>query len=109
MSLLVKVQPMRSFADRPRKEASYTGSAWIGDVLPLGEDMFGRYPLLSCVDPYGQTIFNSLQVPFVIAELERRRGEMAARDAVDLSFVEELILVARECHGTHEALVFVGD
>jgi len=60
---------------------------WIGDVVDSkgvtlradGSDVIAAwiyedktYPLLSGIDPYGNTIFNDLQLPRLIEELERR-------------------------------------
>lgn len=94
--------------DAPRNRVAYRGGGWIGDILPLREDLFQQYPLLSRIDPYGYTLFNSLQVPFVIAELERRKSELGNSPESD-AYIEALIALARECDRAHVALVFIGD
>ena len=45
----------------------YNALAQIGDA--------SQYPILSTVDPYGDTVFNHLQVPQLAAELERLKSE----------------------------------
>ncbi len=108
MSLFAEMRAFRPSADPPLKRIAYTGGGWIGDVLPLGPEMFGRYPLLSCIDPYGRTVFNSLQMPFIIAELNRRRAELSMNED-GATFVAELVSLAQECEREHKALVLVGD
>jgi hypothetical protein len=44
-------------------------------LLPDRED--GTSPCLRFVDPFGDTLFNQVQIPFVVTELEKRmRGSM---------------------------------
>lgn len=64
------------------------------------------YPMLGFVDPYGNTVFNPLQMAVVLPELRRLRERMPNPPPV-LGEVEKL---AEECaNGVHVYLVFVGD
>jgi hypothetical protein len=67
------------------------------------------YPLLSGIDPYGDTVFNSLQLPRLIKELERRFEAMES--GLSRQRVGKVLGVARECQDAppHTYLVFVGD
>jgi hypothetical protein len=44
-------------------------------LLPDHED--GTSPCLRFVDPYGDTVFNQIQIPLVVAELEKRLRGLA--------------------------------
>ena len=111
MSLFADMRPLLPPSGAPLSRVGYQGKAWIGDVLPLRSDAFERYPLLSGIDPYGYTVFNSVQMPFVVAELERRQGEFAGapEGSRDAEFIAELLAFARECECSHKALFFIGD
>jgi hypothetical protein len=97
---------------------------WSGDIVdPRGVTFRGEgsdvvapemyedetYPLLSGIDPYGDTIFNSLQMPRLIKELERRFEAMDA--GLKRRTVGRVLGFARECldASPHTYLVFVGD
>jgi hypothetical protein len=71
-------------------------------VLPNEDDL--EFPLLRLVDPYGDTVFNRLQMRQLIPELERlaSRSKSAA--------VDQVLTMARVCASeVHSYLVFVGD
>jgi len=96
---------------------------WNGDIISGGVEYRAEarhvvrpemyedetYPLLSGIDPYGDTIFNSLQLPHLILELERRLEVMDA--GPKSRSVEGVLALARECLASspHTYLVFVGD
>ena len=67
------------------------------------------YPLLSGIDPYGDTVFNYLQMPRLIKELERRFEAMDAGPG--RRGVGKVLGVARECLDTplRPYLMFLGD
>jgi hypothetical protein len=67
------------------------------------------YPLLSGIDPYGDTIFNYLQLPRLIKELERRFETMDV--GLERRAVGKVLGLARESLDARGRpyLVFVGD
>ena len=89
-----------------RADASDVVAAWIY------EDQ--TYPLLSGIDPYGNTIFNYLQLPRLIEELERRLNTDDP-DTIDPGqhrrSVGKVLDLARECLDARNRpyLVFLGD
>jgi hypothetical protein len=60
-----------------------------------------KYPFLSAVDPYGDTTFNTLQVPLLVKEIENLSNP--PRDTVSevISFLNSI--------GTHQYIKFIGD
>jgi len=63
------------------------------------------FPLLRLIDPYGDTVFNSLQMQAVIPELERLR-EVGHFEKTRSRVLE----LAHQCaDGAHLFLVFIGD
>lgn len=96
---------------------------WTGDVVTHGDvdswadashvvapEMYDdekTFPLLSGIDPYGNTIFNQVQIPRFITELERRLE--AFDPGPRRRSVERVLALARDCRGAHKYLVFVGD
>lgn len=80
------------------------GATDLSSVLPaLGDPDF---PMLSLVDPYGDTIFSSLQMRAVIPELHRLR-KLSPNPQLVLDELEDLADEGAE--GIHVFLVFVGD
>ena len=80
------------------------GATDLSKVLPQVGDP--DFPMLGLVDPYGETIFSSLQMRAVIPELHRLK-KLTPNPPVALDDLEEL---ADECaDGVHVFLVFVGD
>jgi hypothetical protein len=70
---------------------------------PFGDPDF---PMLGLVDPYGDTIFNGLQMRSVIPEIQRLKKLTPNPPAV----LDELEDLADLCaNGIHLYLVFVGD
>jgi hypothetical protein len=78
----------------------------LGRILPGEYDK--KFCLLRYIDPYGNTVFNQLQLDDFIAEWRRLRDRPIGPEAtVLLDAIENL---ARECqNGMHQYLTFVGD
>lgn len=75
-------------------------------ILPEAGDR--AFPYLSCVDWYGDTVFNKLQAPRLIEELRSLR--IGPDDAESKRIIGAIIeLATRVKEGTHLYLVFVGD
>jgi hypothetical protein len=65
-----------------------------------------KYPWLSTIDPYDDTIFNFRQIPFVVAELKRLSTEVNAQELAQkidetIKFLEKIEL--------HRYIRFTGD
>ncbi|MFQ5417484.1 MAG: hypothetical protein ACE5FL_10605 [Myxococcota bacterium] len=54
-----------------------------------------RSPTLRFIDAFGNTVFNRLQIPYLIRELEIARENLSDESA--LQFVEDLLALARRC------------
>lgn len=74
------------------------------------------YPLLSGIDPYGNTIFNNPQLPRLIEELERRLNTIDIDPEVldpgpHRRSIGKVLELARGCLDAHDRpyLVFLGD
>lgn len=60
------------------------------------------------IDPYGDTVFNQLQVPTLIGELEDAEGRVT--DPADRLHLRAVLGLARKCRGeVHTYLRFFGD
>ena len=81
-------------------------------VIDFGhiEDAASSSPSICClrfIDPYGDTVFNYLQAPVLVAEIEVARNA-APSDAIDS--LTSIVTLARQCAeqgGTY--LWFIGD
>lgn len=92
-----------------RVDESGNVEATFSDCEVVGELLAGPIPPDSCclrfIDPYGDTTFNQLQLPVLVAELRA-----AAADASELcSRVEALAGFIEACTKTHTYVQFVGD
>ena len=65
-----------------------------------------HYPLLSYINPWGNTYYNELQVKDLIIELEILKSEKFMKKY--LSDIDKLILFAKNVT-THRYLKFIGD
>jgi hypothetical protein len=66
----------------------------------------GHFRLLKYLDPYGDTIFNTLMMDDLIADLL----ELKTKLLVDNNQIEELIDLAKDCkRNPHTYLIFYGD
>lgn len=75
-------------------------------VLPSLDDPTFR--LLSYVDWYGNTVFDQLQVPTVLQELEGLRAR--TRSAEEHALLARIIALARQClEDVQQYLKFYGD
>lgn len=75
-------------------------------LLPSLQD--AAYPCLRFVDPYGDTIFNHLQVPHLLEDLRRAVGE--TRDHAARLHGEAAIRLVQEAEGrVHTYVKFYGD
>jgi hypothetical protein len=73
------------------------------DLLPSGD-----HSLLSGIDPYGDTIFNRIQMDDFLSEWAKLKvKQMSSAQALHLDRVEGLALRCKE--GVHLYLKFVGD
>jgi hypothetical protein len=73
------------------------------DLLPRGD-----HSLLSGIDPYGDTIFNRIQVDAFLSEWSKLKlKELSSAQALHLDRVERLAFKCKE--SVHLYLKFVGD
>jgi len=78
--------------------------------FPLQRAIVAEEPLelIKDIDPYGETVFNKLQMPTVIAEFERL-SKFVERPAEQLS-IDAILRVARAIQDkSHNYLIFIGD
>ena len=88
-----------------RKDSLLDGSGGLNRCLPIGDQSFR---LLQYVDPYGNVIFNHLQMPQLLEELELLIGGVSDRHSIQLlERVRELAVKCRDSN--HLYLRFVGD
>lgn len=80
------------------------------DALPvvLPQDKPKEFPFLAHVDPYGDTIFNTLQASPVLEEWRRLEGPLTLKGQRSFYKAVEEMLQDLES-GTHIFLRFVGD
>ena len=64
-------------------ERSKVNFASIANILYRVKDFKQRYPQLSEIDPYGDTIFTIYQVPPAIEELEKLKQETRASEVIN--------------------------
>jgi hypothetical protein len=65
------------------------------------------YPLLTGIDAYGDTVFNAIQLPRLIVEMQRLLA-LKLRKSQHNS-VEQVIELAERRKSSHSYLVFFGD
>ncbi len=66
------------------------------------------FELLHYVDPYGETVFNALQMPYLLRDLAKLRAR--TREAIDHRTIDRVAPLARRCSEVpHRYLVFIGD
>jgi hypothetical protein len=76
----------------------------LAQILPPVGDP--RFPMLGFIDPYGDTIFSSLQMRALIPEVEHLYSDGSA----PIPVLRRLRELADECAaGVHVFLVFIGD
>ena len=65
-------------------------------------------PCLRFVDPYGDTIFNSLQIPLLIGELEETFSRLSNEEA-KVHAANIVALARRAMQDVHKFVKFIGD
>lgn len=65
-----------------------------------------KYPWMATIDPYGNTIFNRIQIPLVVNELENLRSEF--QDQYGNAVIDQTILFLGKA-GVHQYIKFIGD
>jgi hypothetical protein len=81
------------------------GAGGFDRVLPLDNPSFR---CLGVVDPYGDTVFNRLQMPFLLDDIARL--DLASATDLERRGVLRLEAMARRCmEETHIYLRFIGD
>jgi hypothetical protein len=79
--------------------------SWLDDVLPPHEDE--TFQCLRFIDPYGDTVFNRVQMPTLLSELERLRDSVPSRNHQQF---DELVRLAQRClSDVHLYIRFYGD
>lgn len=77
-----------------------------GAILPSMKDT--RYSCLRFIDLYGDTVFNHLQLPFLVEDLHLRLNELEKSEQVAaVRRIEELALGSLK--HPHQYLKFIGD
>lgn len=107
MSIGVRVQEYRG-----KLVATLDGPADIRELCELAALDPTRYPMLSGIDPYDDTCFNSRQAAMVASELnllahETERGPI--RDAVAVLLPLVAMLEVARGRPPHRRLTFIGD
>ena len=81
------------------------GKAILNRLLPLGDSSF---PLLGFIDPYGDTIFNGVQMQLFLQEWDRLLKKTVNEDYLHL--LRQIRSSAERCEsGTHLYVRFIGD
>jgi hypothetical protein len=66
-----------------------------------------KYPWTASIDPYGNTIFNLLQRPYLVSEFTRLQHEIEGEQVK--AILQGLIVFLRKCDRSHTYLKFIGD
>jgi hypothetical protein len=78
----------------------------LGGLLPSGDA--GTHPMLASIDPYGDTVFNRLQMQRFLSEWAQLLPK--AQTVEELTLLGEIEKLARRCDdGVHPYLKFIGD
>jgi len=79
----------------------------LAGLLPSGQKR-DAYPMLGGIDPYGDTVFNSLQIPCFLSEWANAVSDIRTEE--DRALVSEIERLARRCADeVHTYLKFIGD
>lgn len=73
-------------------------------VLYKIEDFKNKYPWIATVDPYGDTVFNRIQIPYVLRDLKKLQTEKQELKAIIAS-----LIIFLEKTDIHEYIKFIGD
>jgi len=75
-------------------------------VLPPETD--SRFVCLRFVDPYGDTVFNCIQAPYLEADLRLLSNECAAPEVT--AMLQKILSLVSECRAMpHRYIKFIGD
>jgi len=78
---------------------------WGNVSWPVEDD---RFPLLQYIDPYGDALFNGLQMDQIISKLQRLLGD--ASSDIQKQTLRDVMALALECQcSPHTFLRFLGD
>jgi hypothetical protein len=78
----------------------------LGRLLPPNDDR--SYPMLASIDPYGDTVFNRVQIERFLVEWAAI--STSAQSSEERSLVAAVEKMALRCHGeVHLYLKFIGD
>ena len=89
-----------------RFEEAVPPASLLNRILPSPED--ASYPLLRFVDPYGDTLFNGIQMHGFLKEWDRLAERTAVKEELD--FLARVRVMAERCKSEpHVFLRFIGD
>lgn len=90
----------------PVPDADRAGGPELNRILDRALD--DGFTYLRYLDPFQDTIFNSVQMPAIIPELERLGG--SAQTSAEQKAIDKVLALARRCAGSvHCFLRFVSD
>ena len=79
-----------------------------GDLMKIWPFLEPCFPLLQYLDPFGDAVFNRLQMDEVLRELESMRARATCEESMAL--IDEIIALAARCKDDiHTYLRFLGD
>ena len=73
----------------------------------IPEATVSDYPCLRYIDPYGDTTFNQLQIPQLLADLERTLPRCTTPETRE--HVQAIIALAKKATEVHTHIKFYGD
>lgn len=68
-----------------------------------------KYRWLHTIDPYGDTVFNALQIPIVISELEDLLSEVDQKEHDLMRLVNIFLDFIKSATSVHTYVKFIGD
>jgi hypothetical protein len=68
-----------------------------------------QYLWLHTIDPYGDTVFNTLQIPIIISELEDLLNEVDQKEQDLIRLVDEFLDFIKSAISVHTYIKFIGD
>jgi hypothetical protein len=78
----------------------------VNTLFEFNENFKKEYPWISTIDPYGDTIFNRIQIPFVLEDLTKLQKDN--QKLLKEDFIEKMINSLKKVD-THEYVKFIGD
>lgn len=94
--------------EHPWREEFASGGEYLFQPLMRAIQAGEPLELINYIDPYGNTVFNQVQMPTVIAEFERLSKYVER--PFEKRGLETVIRLARICEKeVHHYLVFIGD